>query len=50
MVVPGHLGVAPLVLVLQDVVHALESFGFQLVDLIVQYLQARDADHSHVVR
>ena len=49
MVVLGHLRITPLVLVLQDVVHALQGACFQLINLVVQYLQARDADNCQVV-
>lgn len=50
MVVLGHLCIAPLILVLDDIVHAFESSSFQLIDLIVEYLEAGDTDHGHVVR
>ena len=49
MIVPRHFHIAPLILVLQDVVHALESSSFQLVDLVVEDLEAGDADDRHII-
>lgn len=50
VIILRHFIVASLILMLQNVVHALKSSSFQLIDLVVEDLQPRDADHRHVVR
>ena len=49
VVISCHCSVTSLVLVLQYVVHTLQSSSFQLVNLVVQDLKAGNADHGHIV-
>ena len=49
MVVLGQLLFAILVLVLKNIVHALQGPRLQLIDVVIEHLQSSDADHGHVV-
>ena len=49
MIVLSHFCIASLIFMLDDEVDALKSSSFELINLIVEYLQTSDADDSHIV-
>lgn len=49
MIVLSHFCIASLIFMLDDEVNALKSSSFELINLIVEYLQTSDADDRHIV-